>query len=210
MGDQRKLRVETSLLLGVQFDEFDYRFFLREYHRDLRKRFSDRRLPAYEPRVVLDELIPRLESDHGGSEPGGRLAALKDFARRAYRLDLGLAGADYGSLERRSSPYEFDRVFYHLGLEVVCASVTMDVPGYNPYRSTRQLDIPFIKEHIDTVLDFLPDYLWWEVHEKTDVIENVLVPEKLHEVRTRIDRCDYKLDNFGLYLTTMEVVESGE
>lgn len=206
MGDVQKLRVETSLLLGIQLDEFDFRLFLREYHRDLRRRFPDEKLPAYDPNVVLDELIPTLEECQDGEDAGGRLAALKDFARREYRLDIGLTGADYGPMERRSSPYEFDRVFYHLGLEVVSASVQMDAPGYNPYRSTRQLDIPFTREYVGDVLDFLPDYLWWEIHDKTDVIENVLAPEQLHDVRKRIERCDYKLDNFGLYVTTMEIM----
>lgn len=209
MGDGRQLRVETSLLLGIQLDEFDYRVFLREYYRDLRRRCADAKLPAYEPQVVLDELIPRYETNPDGGSPGGRFAALKNFARRKYRLDLGLGGADYGPLERRSSPYEFDRVFYHLGLEVVNACVQMDAPGYNPYRSTRQLEVPFVRDHIGDVLDVLPDYLWWEVHDKIDVVKNVLVPEQLHDVRTRIERCDYKLDAFGLYLTTMEIVVDG-
>jgi hypothetical protein len=203
MADKQKLQVETCLLLGVQLDEFDYRVFLREYYRSLRRRFSDKRLPAYDPNVVLDELIPELEvCDAGGCSI--QLAALRDFARSEYRLDLGLTGADYGPYERRASPYEFDRVFYHLGLEVVSARVRMDAPGYNPYRSTRRLDIPFTREHIGEVLDFLPDYLWWEIHDKTDVIRNVLVPEQLHDVRRRIDRSGYKLDDFGLYVTTME------
>ena len=54
--------VRTSLLLGVQLDEFDFRLFLRDYHRDLRNRFPSTSFPAYSPSVVLNSLIPRFEN----------------------------------------------------------------------------------------------------------------------------------------------------
>ena len=198
--------VRTTLTLGIQFDDFDFRLFLREYHRDLRTRFSNENFPAYTPAVVLDQLIPRYEPACVNGIAGGRHVALREFTQRIHRLDLNLTGSDFGPFEQRDSPYSFDRAFYHLGREVASARVKMEFPGYNPYRSTRQINIPFLRENLDDVIELLPDYLWWSMHDQKDVLANVLAPEQLNEVRRRIELSGYKVDNFGLYLTTMETL----
>lgn len=206
---------QTCLLLGIQFDEFDFRLFLREYHRNLRNRFPSEDFPAYSPSVVLDSLIPKYEEDCGDGRAGRRYEALRDYTRRAHRLDLALTGSDYGPLEQRASPYDFDRTFYHLGCELVSARVSMEYPGYNPYRSTRELSISFVRDHLDTLLEVVPDYLWWAMHDQRDGMINVLAPEQLADLRRRIELAGFKLDNFGLYLTTRECLflpgeEAGE
>ena len=203
-GTRRKVRIRTKLLLGIQFDEFDFRVFLRDYHRELRSRFPEESFPAYSTGVVLDSLMEQYEEACQEGRPGARREVMQEFARRVHRLDLALTGSDYGPLERRSSPYEFDRVFYHLGRQLVSAEVNMDFPGFNPYRSTRQINIPYFRDNVEEVVEFVPDYLWWEIHDKQDVIQNALVPEHLHEIRKRIERVGYKVDSFGLYMTTME------
>lgn len=200
------LQVQTSLLLGIQFDEFDFRLFLRDYHRDLRNRFPSESFPAYSPSVVLDSLISRYEAGCDDQRAGRRYQALDAYAGRAHRLDLTLTGSDYGVLEQRRSPYDFDRCFYHLGRELVSARVRMDYPGYNPYRSTRRLKIPFVREHLDEVLEMVPDYLWWAMHDQRDIMINILAPEQLEKVQRRIELAGFKLDNFGLYLATHEYV----
>ncbi len=199
-------QIQTSLVLGIQFDEFDFRLFLREYHRNLRNRFPDQSFPAYSPAVVLDSLIARYEENCADGRAGRRFQALRDYAQRAHRLDLALTGSDYGELEQRTSPYNFDRTFYHLGCELVSAQVRMEFPGYNPYRSTRRLSIPFVRDHMDDLLELVPDYLWWAMHDKRDGMTNILAPEQLAELRRRIELAGFKLDNFGLYLTTQEYV----
>lgn len=199
-------RIQTSLLLGIQFDEFDFRLFLREYHRNLRNRFPDQSFPAYSPAIVLDSLITQYEDRCDDGRAGRRFEALHRYARRAHRLDLALTGSDYGELEQRTSPYNFDRTFYHLGCELVSAEVKMDFPGYNPYRSTRKLSVSFVRDHLDDVLEFVPDYLWWAMHDQRDQMANMLVPEQLNELRRRIELAGFKLDKFGLYLTTRECV----
>lgn len=198
--------VRTTLTLGIQFDDFDYRLFLREYHRDLRARFQNDNFPAYTPTAVLDDLIPHYEPMCMDGIAGGRHDALKQFAQRVHRLDLNLTGSDFGPFEQRNSPYSFDRAFYHLGREVATARVKMEFPGYNPYRSTRQINIPFIRDNLDHVIELLPDYLWWSLHDQKDVLSNALAPEQLGEVRRRIELSGYKADSFGLYLTTMETL----
>ncbi len=199
-------QIETSLLLGIQFDEFDFRLFLREYHRHLRNRFPDASFPAYSPSTVLDDLITRFEDDCGDGRAGRRYEALRRYAGMTHRLDLALTGSDYGALEQRDSPYHFDRMFYHLGRELVSARIRNDHPGYNPYRSTRQLSISFVRQNLDELLELLPDYVWWAAHDQRDLIANILVPEQLSETRRRIELAGFKLDNFGLYLTTRECV----
>lgn len=196
--------IETRLMLGIQFDEFDFRLFLREYSRNLANRFPSRDFPDFDPDVVLDSLIPQHEDNCDDGRAGRRYEALNTYARRVHRLDLALTGSDYGQLEQRDSPYNFDRIFYHLGREVATARVKMEFPGYNPYRSTRRLKISFVREHIDDLMELLPDYLWWSLHDQKDDISNILVPEQLQEVRRRIELAGFKLENFGLYLTTYE------
>jgi hypothetical protein len=198
--------IQTSLVLGVQFDEFDFRLFLRDYHRDLRNRFPDQSFPAYSPEIVLDSLIVRHDDEAKSEESGGRYRALRSFTQRMHRLDLCVSGSDYGTLEQRRSPYSFDRATYHLGRELVMANLRMDFPGYNPYRSTRELNIAFVRENIDYLLEFVPDYLWWAMHDQRDAIANILAPEQLGETRRRIELAGYKLDSFGLYMTTIECI----
>jgi len=198
--------IRTTLTLGIQFDDFDYRLFLREYHRDLRTRFPDDNFPAYTPNVVLDELIPHYEPAAAEGHAGGRHEALRQFAQRVHRLDLNITGSDFGPFEQRQSAYSFDRAFYHLGREIASARVKMEFPGYNPYRSTRQINIRFLRENLDDVLELLPDYLWWSIHDQKDILDNVLAPEQLAEVRRRVELSGYKVENFGLYLTTMETL----
>lgn len=204
--DGTRLFVRTSLSLSVQFDEFDYRLFLRNYHRELRQRFPLANIPAYGPEVVLDELLCEHEEICKQGQPGGRFAAMLAFARRVHRLHLCLTGSDYGSFEQRASPYNFDRTFYHLGRELVAATLVMDYPGHNPYRSTRRINIPFVRENTEELLELLPDYLWWSMHDKRDMLSNVLAPEQLNEVRRLIEHAGFKLDSFGLYLTSFEVL----
>jgi hypothetical protein len=199
--------VRTSLVLGVQFDEFDLRLFLRDYHRALRERNPSQSFPAYSPQTVLDSLIERYEEDCSDERGGGsRYEALRRFAHETHRLDLCMTTSDYGPLDRRESPYSYDRAFYHLGRELVSAELEMDFPGYNPYRSTRRLNVLFVRENVDDLLEFLPDYLWWEMHDQADVVRNCLVPEQLAEVRRRIELSGFKLDSFGLYLTNLETL----
>ncbi|MBA2663122.1 MAG: hypothetical protein H0U74_12570 [Bradymonadaceae bacterium] len=198
--------IRTSLVLGVQFDEFDFRLFLRDYHRELRTRFPNESFPAYSPSIVLDSLIFRHEPECKDYVAGGRHQALRQYCQRVHRMDLCLTGSDYGPREQRKSPYNYDRAFYHLGRELVTATLRMDYPGYNPYRSTRKLSIPFIRDNIDQLLELVPDYLWWAMHDQKDVLSNILAPEQLAEARNRIELAGFKLDTFGLYLTTLEVV----
>lgn len=205
--DGTNLSITTGLVLGIQFDEFDYRYFLRNYHARLRERFPEETLPAYTPQVVIDSLMLRYEPGCLRNAPGGRAHALARFAQTAHRLDLCLTGSDFGPLEKRRSPYRFDRSVYHLGRCLASAQVSLEFPGYNPYRSTRRLDIPFVRDHLGHLLDTLPDYLWWELHDQQDMIRNILAPEQLHEVRRRLERAGFKLDNFGLFMTTMETLE---
>lgn len=197
-------KIQTSLLLGIQLDEFAFRLFLREYHRSLRNRTPVDDFPAYSPTVVLDELIPEYEEDGDDGRAGRRYQVLRDYAKEAHRLDLTLTGSDYGQLEQRSSPYDFDRMFYHLGRELVSAEIEVEHPGYNPYRSTRELSIPFVRDNLEELLEFVPDYLWWAMHDQRDAITNALAPEQMSDVRRRIELANFELDNFGLYLTTRE------
>lgn len=197
-------QIQTSLVLGVQLDEFDFRLFLRDYHRHLRARHPDQSFPAYNPATVLDSLIARYEPGCDDGRAGRRFEALARYARQTHRLDLALTGSDYGVLEQRGSPYNFDRTFYHLGRELVSADIDMDYPGYTPYRSTRRLKISFVREHIDDLLELLPDYLWWAMHDQRDGLSNILAPEQLAQVRRRIELAGFKVDRFGLYLTTRQ------
>ena len=199
-------QIATSLLLGIQFDEFDFRLFLREYHRNLKNRFPSEDLPEFDPEVVLNSLIARLEPDCDDGRAGRPYQALNAYARRAHRLDLALTGSDYGQLEQRDGPYNFDRVFYHVGRRLISADIRMDYPGYNPYRSTRRLSIPFVRDHLGDLLELVPDYLWWAMHDQRDAITNILAPEQIDEVRRQIELAGFKLDNFGLYLTTQECI----
>lgn len=196
--------ITTSLLLGIQFDEYDFRLFLENYYADLDERVDDE-FPGFDPAVVLDELIPQYDTD-GEETAGGRFDALRSYAQRTEKLDLALTGSDYGKLEQRQSPYTFDRMFYHVGRELVSADVRVDHPGYNPYRSTRELSIPFVRSNLDELLELLPDYLWWEMHDQRDAIAAALLPEKMDDVRQRLESAEFKLDNFGLYLATREYV----
>ena len=80
----------------------------------------------------------------------------------------------------------------------------MDFPGYNPYRSTRFLDVDFVSQHLDQVLELVPDYLWWSMHDQRDIIVNILAPEQLEKVRRRIELAGFNVESFGLYLTSHE------
>ncbi len=204
--DGTRQYILTSLILGIQFDEFDYRLFLRDYHRDLRQRFPFEGFPAYSPTLVLDALMHRVEPECTYAHPGGRYEALRTFCKRHHRLSLCLSGSDYGALEQRASPYSFDRAAYHFGRELTSATIAAEYPGHNPYRSTRKLHIPFMRDNLSHVVELLPDYLWWSIHDQRDMLHNVLAPEKLHEVRRLIELAGYKLDSFGLYLTTFEAL----
>lgn len=199
-------QIETNLLLGIQFDEFDFRLFLREYHRSLRNRFPSEDIPDFEPSLVLDTLIARHEEHCDDGRAGRRYEALRAYAHRAHRLDLALTGSDYGQLEQRDEPYNFDRFFYHVGRKLVTAGVRMEYPGYNPYRSTRQLSISFVRENLDDLLELVPDYLWWAMHDQRELMARMLDPEKIDEIRRQIELAGFKLDNFGLYLTTQEYI----
>jgi len=199
--------IRTSLILGVQFDEFDFRYFLREYHRELRHRTPIEGFPTYTPESLLNSVIEHYDTICRDHPFGGRYMALRDFAQTSYRLHLCLTGSDYGELEQRSSPYGHDRCAYHLGRELATASLTVDGAGHNPYRSTRKLDIPFVREHIDRILEVLPDYVWWAMHDQRDMLRNILAPEQLGEVRRRIEMTGFKTEQFGLYLTNFEILE---
>ncbi len=199
-------QIETNLLLGIQFDESNFRHFLREYHRSLRNRFPSEEIPDFSPAVVLNTLIARHEEHCDDGRAGRRYEALRAYAHRAHRLDLALTGSDYGQLEQRDAPYNFDRVFYHVGRKLVTAGVRMEYPGYNPYRSTRKLDISFVRENLDDLLELVPDYLWWAMHDQRELMARMLDPQKIDETRRQIELAGFDLDNFGLYLTNQECI----
>ena len=204
-----KQTVTTSLTLGVQLDEFDYRLFLRDYHRDLRSRFpQEDGFPAYSPAIVLDALMGRLMPE--ANDAGHRREELRDFCKRIYRQHLSLGGSDYGAHERRTSPYSFDRATYHIGRELTVATLENEYPGHNPFRSTRKLNIMFVREQFDGLVELLPDYLWWALHDKKDLLQNALAPEQLGRARGQIERAGFKVDAFGLYLVTFESVAHRE
>ncbi len=202
--------IRTQLVLGVQLDDFDYRLFLREYHKDLRTRFPSEDFPAYAPNDVLDSLIPRLEPQGLGKTAGGRFEALRRFALRTNRLDLAMTASDFGSFEQRNSPYSFDRASYHLGRVVCSARLKMEYPGYNPFKATRQWKVDFVRDHLDDVFEVMPDYMWWAMHDQRDSIANALLPEQLDEARRRIQSAGYKVQSLGLYLTTLETMHASD
>lgn len=196
--------IRTNLVVGVQFDDFDYRLFLREYHKDLSSRFGGEDFPAYAPGVVLDELIPLYEPTGVSGVAGGRYEALRHYALRVHRLDLSMTASDFGPFEQRRSPYNFDRAFYHLGRVVCSARLKMEFPGYNPFRATRQWDIDFVRDNLDNVFEMMPDYMWWAMHDQREAILGALAADQLHEVKRRVEAAGYKTASFGLYLTTFE------
>ena len=199
-----QLHIMTSMVLGVKFEEFDFRLFLRDYHRDLRQQHPVQSFPPYSPQLVLDALIQEYDEQHD-EHALGRYGALRAFAQRRHRLDLCISATDYGTLERRKSPFEIARTSWFLGRELIQARLTLDYPGYNPYRAPRRLHVPLVREHIEHLLELLPDYLWWEAHDQNDSVRNGLAPEKLAEVRRRVELAGFqKLDSFGLYLTSFE------
>jgi hypothetical protein len=207
--DGLKQTVTTSLTLGVQLDDFDYRLFLRDYHRDLRARFpQEDGFPAYSPAIVLDALMDRLLPGARGA--GGRREELRGFCKRVYRQHLSLGGSDYGDHERRTSPYSFDRATYHIGRELTVATLENEYPGHNPYRSTRKLNIMFVRDEFDGLVELLPDYLWWALHDKKDLLQNALAPEQLGRAREQIARAGFKIEAFGLYLVTFESIRRDE
>lgn len=207
LGAQQTVR--TCLVLGVQLDEAGFLHLLRTYHEDLASRFGDHdSFPAFSPGLVLNLLMPKYELKELANIAGGRAQALRDFVRRQWRLQLALNMSDLGALEQRSSPYALDRADYFLGREIASASMTQDHPNLNPYRSSRRLHIPLVRHHLEHILELMPDYLWWSLHEQQDAISNVLSPEKLHEVRRQIERAGFSASSFGLYLSTFETVST--
>ena len=197
--------IQTSLVVGVQFDDVNFRLFLGEYLRDLRSRYPEV-AQDYSVSAVLDELIPRFEPDGITGIAGGRYQVLRDFARRVHRLDLSMTASDFGPFEQRKSPYNFDRSYYHLGCEAVRSQLKMEFPGYNPYRSTRQWSIDFVRQNFDQVLEVLPDYLWWSMHDRRDEVLEALSESALKETEQRIASAGYNVDSFGVYLTTLETL----
>jgi hypothetical protein len=199
--------IRTQLVLGVQLDDFDYRLFLREYHKDLRSRFPSDDFPAYAPNDVLDSLMSLEPNDMCG-KAGGRFEALRQFALRSSRLDFAMTASDFGRFEQRHSPYRFDRAFYHLGRVICSARLKMEYTGYNPFKATRQWNIDFVREYLDDIFEVMPDYLWWAMHDQRDSIANALMPEQLDEARRRIESAGYKVNSLGLYLTTLETMHA--
>lgn len=197
-------RIKTSLLLGVQLDEEDVQLFLRDYYRDLQSRHKKESFPEFSVEIVLDELLQQFEEGCGDGRAGRRSKALCAYSLRAHGLHLAVTGSDYGSLEQRSSPYSPDRVFYHLGRELIGAEVDMDFPGYNPYRSTRKISPEFVASNLDGVLEVLPDFLWWAAHDKKSVLRSLLAEAEMEELRRSIELAGIKTDSFGLYLSTQE------
>ena len=198
--------IRSSLIVGIQFDDAAYRAFLREYHRDLRTRFPSDNFPAFSPTTVLEELMFRYEPACTEAVAGARHEALRQFAQRVHRLDLSLTSSDFGPFEQRTSPYRFDRAFYHLGREIGSAKVKMEFPGYNPYRSTRKLDLPTFRDNVESVVELFPDYLSWALHDHTQSLAEVLAPAQVEEVRTRLEASGFETESLGLYLVTMETL----
>ncbi len=198
--------IRTSLMLGTQLDALEFRAFLRDYHRDLRQRFPNDSLPAYSPTIVLESLIPRYEHDPHTSPAWLRYEALRAAARRQYHLQLGLAMADHGPFERRVSPYHIDRAVYLLGEELAHGTMSGTAGLQSPYRSLRRLNIPALREGMDWVMELLPDYMWWALHDQRHAVRNALAPELLHQVRDRIERAGFQVESFGLYLSTFELI----
>lgn len=201
--------IRTSFVLGVRLDEQGFIKLLKAYHNDLTIRADPKdSLPSFSPGIVLNLLMYKYEPQCKPDRAGSRAQALRDFARRQYGLALSLCMTDFGSLEQRSSPYGLDRCAYFLGREIASASMTSDHPSYNPFRTSRKLHIPLVRHHLDHLLELMPDYLWWALHEQQDAVANILSPEKLHEVRRQIERSGFGNDSFGLYLSTFETVSN--
>lgn len=202
--------VRSSLMIGIQLDDIDYRNFLKEYHRDLEERFPSEEFPEFAPNTVLETLITKLEPEAADSHAGCRYDVMKAFAQKHHRLDLAMTASDFGPFEQRRSPYSFDRAYYHLGRTICSARLKMEFPGYNPYRSTRKWDLEFVRQNLDNVFEILPDYLWWSLHDQRDAIENALADEQLQQVQRSIEASGYKIQNFGLYLSTLETLHLEE
>lgn len=199
-------RFRTTLLLGIQLDEEDFLLFLNDYYRDLRGRFAGNDFPDFSPPLVLDELIQTFEDGCDDGRAGRRTQALSAYSLRAHNLHLAITGSDYGSLEQRTYPYSFDRVFYHLGHQLIVAEFDLDYPGYNPYRSTRRLDPQFVAANLHEVLELLPDFLWWAAHDKLERLRSMLRIEELEDLQRTIELAGLKTENFGLYLVTQELL----
>jgi len=202
--------VRSNLMIGVQLDDVDYRLFLKEYHRDLKSRYPSDDFPEFSPNNVLETLIPKLEPEASQGHAGARYDMMRAFSHRVHRLELAMTASDFGPFEQRRSPYSFDRAYYHLGRSICSARVKMEFPGYNPYRSTRKWDLPFVRDNLENVFEILPDYLWWSLHDQKDAIQNALLPEQLESVERAIASAGYKAANFGLYLSTMETLHLEE
>ena len=192
--------VESSLILGIQFDEVQHRAFLSEYV----NRVAPNTTVPEEIDDVLTGLIPQVEPDYRPGVAGSVLSALRRFTASRYELDLRITGRDYGPVDPRLSPYRVERTSYHIGTVLLDTRVEMEFPGYAPYATSRKWDIPAMREHFDRVIDFLPDYLWWALQDRRGSIQEQLELKNLAATRRAIAKCGFPVTEFGLYLTSFQ------
>lgn len=202
-----KHAIETSLVLGTQLDKTGHRQFLDSYV----KRVAPDKIGSYENiDDVLTKILPEIELDYEKGKAGCVKTALRRFANSQYDLDIRLTGTDYGPFEQRTSPYRVDRTLFHLGFPILTASVEMEFPGYSPYSASRKLDIRIFRENFDPIVDLLPDYLWWEAHDRKEEISDALDVVSLAEKRKAIADAGFSVNSFGLYLVTFQTLHIAE
>ncbi len=198
-----KHALETCLVLGTQLDRTNHRRLLEAYV----ARVAPTQGGTFEPiDKVLSDLLPEVEPDFKPGVAGCVSQALRRFTQSQYSLDIRLTGTDYGPFEQRTAPYRVDRTFFHLGFSILSAKVDMEFPGYSPYSASRMLDIPLFREHFESVSDLLPDYIWWEAHDRKEQIKKALDLQSLSEKRKAIADAGFDVSSFGLYLVTFQTL----
>ncbi len=195
--------VETFLMLGTQLGPKDHQRLLEAYV----ERVAPERAGTFDQiGDVLTQLVPEVEPGYKAGVAGCVAQALRQFTQSQFDLDLRITGTDYGPFEQRTDPYRIDRTFFHLGFSILTAKVEMEFPGYSPYSASRQLDIPIFREHFEAISDILPDYLWWEVHDRKDTIIEALDLHSLSQKRRAIADAGFDVSTFGLYLVTFQTL----
>ena len=199
MISRARHRIESSIILGIQMSQEEYDMLWTAIGQKIGVACSD-----------VNHVQTTGIASHPSHEEGDAgcvLSILDRYCNEKYDgLVLRLTGSDYGPFEKRDQPYRNDRAFYHLGFEIAAATIEMEYPGYSPFRSTRTLDVGFLRDDYDTAIEFLPDYLWWELQGNGAVIRDALDLDALVVARKTLADFGFNLDNFGLYLTSFETL----